>query len=134
MTADAGQRREPAFEDESAAYTMFRRGMELLDDRHPAQAAMLLAGALRREPQRTSIREGLARAEYALGRYERAAEHFEAIINVTPDSDSAHYCLGRCLIALGRMAQAGAHLRLARALEPGSARYRQAVEMFDKAR
>ena len=30
MTADAGQRREPAFEDESAAYTMYQRGMELL--------------------------------------------------------------------------------------------------------
>lgn len=134
MTADAGQRREPAFEDESAAYTLFQRGMELLEDRHPAQAAMLLAGALRLEPQRNSIREGLARAEYALGRYELAAEHFTAIVAVRPDSDYAHYCLGRCLIALGRRAEAGAHLRLARALEPRSARYRQAVEMFDEAR
>ena len=134
MTVSAGERTEPAFEDESAAYTMFRRGMELLHDRHPAQAAMLLAGALRLEPQRNSIREGLARAEYALGRYERAAEHFEAIVAVTPDSDYAHYCLGRCLMAMDRPLKARAHLRLARALEPGSARYREAVEMVDEAR
>lgn len=134
MIVDEVQRHEPAFEDESTAYTLFRRGMEFLHERHPAQAAMLLTGALRLEPHKNSIREGLARAQFALGRFEQAAEQFAAIVASAPDNGYAQYCLGRCLQAMGRTAEARTHLRLARALEPQSALYRQAVEMLDEAR
>ncbi len=131
---DDARAHEPAFEDESAAYTLFRRGMAFLHDRHPAQAAMLLAGALRLEPHKHSIREGLAQAQFALGRYEQAAEQFTAIIATAPDNAYAQYCLGRCLMAMGRQAEARAHLRLARALDPHSPLYREAVEMLNGAR
>lgn len=125
---EAGQAREPAFEAESQAYTLFQRGMRLLEDEHPGQAAMLLAGALRLEPGKNSIREGLARAEFALGRYQQAVEHFETIVTGAPDNDYARYCLGRCLLALREREKARAHLRLACALKPQSALYRRALD------
>lgn len=118
---------DPAFEGESAAYALFRRGMRFLEEQHPGQAAMLLAEALRLEPDKNSIREGLAQAEFALGRYEQAAEHFDAIVAAVPDSDYARYCLGRCLLALRRGEEAKAHLRLACAMKPQSALYRRAL-------
>ena len=114
--------------DESEAYTLFSRGMELLDDHHPGQAAMLLGRAAQLEPAKMSIREGLARAEFALGRFEQAAEHFRLIVETAPDNDYAQYGLGRCLFKLGNPAKARAHLRLARALNPASAVYREAWE------
>ncbi len=70
------RRRKPAFEAESEAYTFFQRGTELLAAGHPAQAALLLSKALRREPARNSIREALGRAEFALGRHATAARLF----------------------------------------------------------
>jgi Flp pilus assembly protein TadD len=118
----------PYLDGESEAYTLFRRGMMLLEQRRPAQAALLLAGALHLEPDKDSIREALARAEFALGRYEQAAEHFATIVTGTPDNDYAQYCLGRCLLALRREDEARVHLRLARALKPQSELYRQALE------
>jgi Flp pilus assembly protein TadD len=123
-----GCRREPAFEAESKAYDLFTRGMAFLKSRHPAQAAMLLSQALDLEPGRNSIREGLARAEFALGRHERAAELFAAVVEDCPDNDYAHYALARCLTVLGREDEARAHLRLARALAPASDRYREALD------
>ena len=124
---DGVTRREPAFEAESEAYTLFTRGMTFLSDQHAAQAALLLTRALYLEPGRNSIREGLGRAEFALGHYERAAGLFESVAAEVPDSDYAHYALGRCLLALGRKDEARGHLRLARAINPHSALYRDAV-------
>jgi len=121
-------RRTPAFDAESEAYTLFRRGVALLRERHPAQAAMLLTRALRLEPGRNSIREALGRAEYALGRYEVAARLFEAVAADAPDNDYARYALGRCLLRLGRSREGHGQLRLARALRPHSELYRLAVD------
>ena len=119
--------REPAFEEESEAYTLFQRGLAFLRQQHPAQAAMLLARALRLEPGKNSIREALGRAEYAAGRFAEAAEHFAVIVAEAPDNDYAHYALGRSLLMLGRGGEAQAHLRLACALRPASALYREAL-------
>jgi Flp pilus assembly protein TadD len=124
-------RREPAFETESEAYDLFTRGMVFLRERHPAQAAMLLSKALSLEPGRNSIREGLARAEFALGRHDEAAGIFEAVLGDCPDNDYAHYALGRCLLALGRDGEARKHLRLAQALSPHSDLYREALSGED---
>jgi Flp pilus assembly protein TadD len=101
--------------------------MRFLQEQHPGQAAMLLAGALRLEPDKNSIREGLAQAEFAFGRHRQAAEHFATIVATTPDNDYAHYCLGRCLLRLGRGDEARIHLRLACALKPHSAMYQRAL-------
>jgi tetratricopeptide (TPR) repeat protein len=125
--ADDGPRREPAFERESEAYASFQRGVTFLRQRHPGPAAMLLARALRLEPGKNSIREALGRAEFALGRHERAARCFAAIVSDVPDSDYAHYALGRCLQKLGRTDEARGHLRLAHALTPHSDLYRRAL-------
>ena len=119
--------REPAFEDESEAYTLFQRGLEFLRQQHPAQASMLLSRALRLEPGKDSIREALGRAEYAEGRFAAAADHFAAIVASTPDNDYAHYALGRSLLRLGRGGEAQGHLRLACALRPASELYREAL-------
>ncbi|HET6496949.1 MAG TPA: tetratricopeptide repeat protein [Thermoleophilia bacterium] len=118
----------PACEDESEAYSLFQRGMCFLEEQHPAQAALLLAGALRLEPDKISIREGLAQAEFAFGRHRQAAGHFATIVATTPDNDYAHYCLGRCLLRLGRGDEARMHLRLAGALKPHSALYQRALD------
>jgi protein O-GlcNAc transferase len=128
---DSPERRAPDFCAESEAYTLFRRGVDFLDDGHPAQAAMHLARALRLEPGRNSIRETLGRAEFAAGRFERAAELFAAVVADVPDSDYAHYALARCLRLLGRGEEARGHLQLARALHPTSEIYRQRLDGVD---
>jgi Flp pilus assembly protein TadD len=128
---DSPERRAPEFCAESEAYTLFRRGADFLDDGRPAQAAMYLAMALRLEPGRNSIRETLGRAEYAAGRFERAAERFAEVVADVPDSDYAHYALARCLRRLGREGEARGHLRLARALHPASETYRQRLDGVD---
>ena len=119
--------REPAFERESEAYTLFQRGLAFLRQQHPAQASLLLTRALRLEPGKNSIREALGRAEYAAGRFAAAADHFTAIVAEAPDNDYAHYALGRSLLRLGRWEEAQAHLRLACALRPASELYREAL-------
>ena len=128
---DPAPRRAPSFDAESEAYSLFRRGVALLRERHPAQAAMLLGQALRLEPGRNSIREALGRAEYALGRYEAAAGHFAAVAGDAPDNDYARYALGRCLLRLGRREEGQGQLRLARALRPQSDLYRAALDELD---
>ena len=124
---DATPRREPAFEAESEAYSLFQRGVAFLREGHPAQAAMLLARALDLEPGKNSIREALGRAEFALGLQAQAEARFRALLEDAPDNDYAHFALGRCLLRLGRPDEARAHLRLARALSPGSDLYREAL-------
>jgi len=123
-----GSAREPAFEAESDAYSLFQRGVAFLRERHPAQAAMLLRRALGLEPHKNSIREALGRAEFALGRHEQAAALFRTIVREVPDNDYAQYALGRCCLELERPVEARTHLRLARALRPASDLYREAVE------
>jgi protein O-GlcNAc transferase len=128
---DQPERRTPDFCDESEAYTLFCRGVEFLEEGHPAQAAMYLRRALRLEPGRNSIRETLGRAEFALGHYEAAADVFEQVAADVPDCDYAHYALARCLRLLGRGEEARGHLRLARALHPQCAVYHERLDGVD---
>jgi tetratricopeptide (TPR) repeat protein len=124
-------RRPPEFNESSEAYSLFRRGADFLEGGHPAQAAMYLSRALRLEPGRNSIREALGRAEYAIGRPERAAELFRDVLEAAPDNDYAHYALARCLRRMGRGEEARGHLRLARALHPRCEAYRKPLEGVD---
>jgi protein O-GlcNAc transferase len=128
---ESSQRPIPDFCAESEAYTLFRRGVDFLEDGHPAQAAIFLARALTLEPGRNSIRETLGRAEFALGRYERAAGLFAAVVSDVPDCDYCHYALARSLRALGRGEEARGHLRLARALHPACETYRMSLDGVD---
>lgn len=120
--------REPDTEGErESAYELFRRGHELLEGRHHAQAAIVLERAARLEPGKASILEALGRAYYNSGRHERARVTFEALLEIDPSAHYAHFALGQSLKRLGRRNEAGTHLRLAVALSPESAVYREAL-------
>jgi tetratricopeptide (TPR) repeat protein len=128
---DSCELRPPEFNESSEAYTLFCRGAEFLEDGHPAQASLYLSRALSLEPGKNSIREALARAEFALGRYEHAAQLFEEVVETAPVNDYAHYALARCLRLLGRREEARGHLRLARALHPRCETYRKPLDGVD---
>ncbi len=98
------------------AYRLFQRGMEFLESRNPAQAALVLRRASRLEPEKTSIREALGRAYYGFGDFERAAEQFAFVLERYPSNHYAHYCLGKCAQALGDHERSQRHLRLAKAM------------------
>jgi Flp pilus assembly protein TadD len=109
------------------AFDLFRRGSAFLAAGHPAQAALLLVRALRIEPQKNSIREALGRAYFALDDFERATGEFATIVADTPTDDYARFALGTSLQRLGRLDEARAQLKIARALVPASERYRAAL-------
>ncbi len=110
-------------DDPESAYELLQRGQALLARRHHAQAAVVLARAVRLEPGRGSILEPLGRAYFISGQVERAADTFEALLEVDPSSHYGHYALGRVLMRLGRTDAARTHLRLAVALAPDSRLY-----------
>jgi TolA-binding protein len=66
-----------------------------------------------------------------VGRYERAAELFAAVVTDVPDCDYCHYALARSLRALGRGEEARGHLRLPRALHPACETYRAPLDGVD---
>ena len=110
-----------------SAYELLQRGHELLRGRHNAQAAIVLERAARLEPGRGSILEALGRASFNGGDPARALEVFEALLEVDPSSHYGHYAIAQSLRKVGRAAEAVTHLRLACALDPGSALYRGAL-------
>jgi tetratricopeptide (TPR) repeat protein len=114
--------------DHESAYDLLQRGHALLASRHHAQAAIVLERADRLEPGKASILEALGRAYYNSGQHEPARATFERILEIDPSAPYAHYALGQSLKRLGRRDAAGTHLRIAVALDPGSALYRDALE------
>jgi Flp pilus assembly protein TadD len=118
---------EPDAQHESA-YALLQRGQALLKSRHHAQAAIVLERAARAEPGKGSILEPLGRAYQHSGQFERARETFEQLLEVDPSAHWAHFALAASLRKLGRIEEARTHLRLAVALAPGSALYRQALD------
>jgi tetratricopeptide (TPR) repeat protein len=113
---------DPADQD---AYTLFQRGISLLEESHWAQAAVSLEKAKRLEPDKTSIREALGRAYFRSGRYRRAAGEFSAIVERNPANDYAHFCLGRSFEKLGDKPAASRHLSLAAGMRPDREDYRR---------
>ncbi|HSO30570.1 MAG TPA: tetratricopeptide repeat protein [Candidatus Sulfomarinibacteraceae bacterium] len=114
-------------EDREGAYELFQRGLALLRGRHHAQAAVVLERAARAEPGKGSIVEALGRAYFNAGQHDRSLEAFERLLEIDPSSPYGHFGVGQSLKRLGRSAEARTHLRLAVALEPGSALYRNAL-------
>lgn len=123
------ERRERSLDDDDreSAYALLQRGLALIRSRHHAQAAIVLQRAARMEPGKGSILEPLGRAYHHSGQFERARETFEALLDVDPSAHWAHFALAASLRKLDRIAEARTHLRLAVALAPGSALYRQAL-------
>ena len=114
-------------DDQETAYDLLQRGHALLEQRHFAQAAVVLERADRLEPGKGSIVEALGRAYFNSGQAEQARGTFEALLEIDPSSHYAHYAIGQCLKRLGRMDRARTHLRLAVALSPDDPLYRGAL-------
>ena len=103
--------------------TLYRRGIELLEEEDFEEAAAPLAEAARRAPEKSSVREALGRAYFRSGRFAAAAEEFEAVVARHQVNDYAHFCLGRALAKTGDTVRARHHLALAYNLRPDRGDY-----------
>ena len=112
---------------EGGVYEWYRRGLRLLDERHPEAAATILARAAEAEPESRSILEALARAQYDAGRYEEAVLTFTALTAANPTDDYAHFGLGLASSKAGDLALAAEHLSLAVAMRPDLGHYARAL-------
>jgi tetratricopeptide (TPR) repeat protein len=120
--------RGPTEQPRETTYGLLQRGQALMQSRHHAQAAIVLARAARQEPGKMSILEALGRAYYNSGQHDRARETFEDLLEIDPSAHYAHYALGQSLKQLGRRREAWTHLRIAVALSPESTLYQGALE------
>jgi uncharacterized protein HemY len=110
--------------DSESLYSLYRRGVELLEDGAFAEAAIPLKEAARRAPEKSSVREALGRALFRSRHYAEAATEFEAVVETHPVNDYAHFCLGRALSKTGETKRARHHLALASNLRPERRDYR----------
>lgn len=114
-------------DERESAYELLQRGLDLMRQRHWAQAAVVLERADVAEPGKGSILEALGRAYFNASQLAPARLVFERLLEVDPSSGYGHFALGQCLKRLGRPSEAGTHLRLAVALDPDSVLYRDAL-------
>jgi len=121
----------PSQAETEPTYTLYRRGIELLEDGDFADATEPLAEAARRAPEKSSVREALGRAYYRAGRFRQAAVEFEAVVETHHVNDFAHFCLGRALSMTGDKARARHHLALAANLRPDRSDYRYYRRLLD---
>jgi Tfp pilus assembly protein PilF len=112
-------------------YTLYRRGIELLEDGDFRDATEPLAEAARREPEKSSVREALGRAYYRSGEFRKAGVEFEAVVESHHVNDFAHFCLGRALSHTGDRKRARHHLALAANLRPDRRDYRYYRRLLD---
>ena len=112
-------------------YTLYRRGIELLEDGDFEDATAPLAEAARRAPEKSSVREALGRAYFRAGRFAPAAVEFAAVVESHPVNDFAHFCLGRALSKTGQKRRARHHLALASNLRPDRRDYRYYRRLLD---
>jgi Flp pilus assembly protein TadD len=108
-------------------YDWYRRGMSLLEGGNPAAAAALLEHAVLAQPDSRSLREGLARAQYAARDFEAARDSFAAIVEVAPSDDYAQFGLGLAQLRTGALDDAAEHLALAVAMRPENKHYGTAL-------
>jgi Tfp pilus assembly protein PilF len=74
---------------------------------------------IRADPSRVSLHNDVAVMYGELGRPDRAAAHFEAVLTLQPDSAAAHYNFGTALLANGQAPAAIEHFEQALQLQPG---------------
>jgi Flp pilus assembly protein TadD len=110
-----------------SAYEAFQEGTRLLETENPHAAVVALERARALEPDKASVRETLARAYYRTGRFPAASEEFARTVEIDPVNDYAHFGLGLCLLRQGDRVGARRHLKLAVAMRPDQADYRDAL-------
>ena len=109
------------------AYDLFARGVRLLRQGHPHQAAIALHRAKLLEPEKGSIREALGRAHFMSGRLLHARREFAKAVQIDPANDYAHFALALACERTGARGRAIGHLKLALAMRPGNADYERAL-------
>ena len=87
-----------------------------------------LEQAVQAAPGHGSVREALGRAYYGAGRPADARAEFAEALEIDPANDYAHFGLALCLARVGERVLAVGHLRLALAMRPEVAAYRQALD------
>jgi Flp pilus assembly protein TadD len=115
-----------------SAYDLFSRGLHLLRDGHPHQAALLLSRAKLLEPEKGSIREALGRALFMSGRTMRARREFAKAVQIDPTNDYAHFALALACERTGERGRAVGHLKLALAMAPGTSDYERALARLER--
>ena len=123
----------PSPEERESAYELFRRGSQMLADRHPGAAAVLLERALALEPGKASILEALGQAYFNQGDHDLAAERFAAIVEADPVAHYAHFGLGLSRARMGDLMAARRHLRMAVLLKPENDAYQRALDRLGDA-
>lgn len=116
---------------ETPVYEWYTQGMALLKAGDVHAAATLLERAVAEEPDKRSIREGLARAYYGAKRFGDALEQFTAVLDISPVEDYAHFGAGLCLGRLGRLPEAVGHLRMANVMRPENEDYQGALQRYE---
>src|SRR5436190_21964298 len=81
--------------ENESLYSLYRRGMELLEDGDFEEATVPLKEAARQAPEKSSVREALGRALFRSRHYAEAATEFAAVVASPPVSDYAPCCLRR---------------------------------------
>ncbi|MEO5986781.1 MAG: tetratricopeptide repeat protein [Candidatus Limnocylindria bacterium] len=110
-----------------SAYELFRRGSQMLAERHPGAAAVLLERALALEPGKASILEALGQAYFNQSDHVTAARHFGAIVDADPVAHYAHFGLGLSSARIGDTIAARRHLHMAVLLKPENEAYQRAL-------
>jgi Flp pilus assembly protein TadD len=110
------------------AYELFSRGVRLLREGRPHQAAIALSRAKLLEPEKGSIREALGRALFMSGRAARARREFAKAVQIDPANDYAHYALALACERTGEFSRALGHLKIALAMRPGVGDYEAALD------
>jgi Tfp pilus assembly protein PilF len=117
-------------ENRESLYTLYRRGMELLEEGDFEDAKGPLEEAARQAPEKSSVREALGRVYFRTHDYRGAVGEFEAVVETHPVNDYAHFCLGRALTKTGDKRRARHHLALASNLRPERGDYRRYRELL----
>jgi len=66
--------------DRDSTFTLYRKGMELLEESDFEHATEQLEAAARRAPEKSSVRDALGRAYFRCGRFAAAAVEFAAVV------------------------------------------------------
>jgi len=111
------------------AYERFMDGQELLTSGNPYAAVIALERARDLEPEKSSIREALARAYFRTRRFADAEVEFAKVVDLDPVNDYAYFGLGLCAMRLGHPDLARGHLKLATVMRPDSEAYRDALAL-----
>lgn len=99
--------------DVIAAANKTLAGMQYLDDGKPERAVPVLQQILATQPNLYLAQFAIGTAQFQLQHYAAAIEHLHKAIELQPDSASAHYTMGLCLMKTDDFKTSAVHLEIA---------------------